>query len=689
MDDRRAHPRWPLRPAGLAYGGDYNPEQWPEEVWAEDVALMRTAGVNLVSVGIFSWVLLEPAPGRFDFDWLDRVMALLHDAGHRGRPGHPDRRPAGLAAPPAPARSRPVEPRRVRLGGGVRAELLPQLARVPGGGRPRSPRQLATRYGEHPALVLWHVHNEYGGHVPACYCDVSAEAFRGWLRDRYGDLGALNEAWGTTFWGQRYGDWAEIDPPRAGAPPWSTPTQQLDFLRFSNDELLDCFRAERDILHRLSPGVPVTTNFMAATASTSTTGRWAREVDVVSNDHYLRAERADNHIDLAHGRRPHPVAGRRAAVAADGALHRARSTGSPATSPSAPARCAATAWRTSPAASDACCSSSGGPPGSGRRSSTRRCCRTAVRHPDLARGRRARRGPARPGRAARHRGRRRRPPCSGTGSPGGRSSSSGGRRSTCDYRRADGGVLRTRCGATTSPSTSSTPRPTWTATRWSWRPACTCSRRRRRRTCAGYVQRGGTLVVSYFSGVVDATDAVHPGGAPGPLRDVLGPVGRGVPAAAGRRDGSRLSDGSTADRLGRGGRAHGAEPVLSYRGRSGGRRPGRHPARATVPGTAWYRLHPARRARRRPATGLCGRRAGPVATCPTGSRWSAARGDGRDYLVAINHTEKPVELAAHGTELLTGEPCRRAAAGPGRRGAAWWPAPLTGENVKFPRRSHR
>jgi beta-galactosidase len=131
----------------------------------------------------------------------------------------------------------------------------------------------------------------------ACHCVTSADAFRTWLADRYGDLSALNDAWGTTFWGQRYGDWAEIEPPPTDA--LTNPAQRLDFLRFSADEHLACYRVERDVLRRLSPEVPVTTNFMIAAHKTIDYWRWADEVDVVSNDHYLRAESPNNHVELA------------------------------------------------------------------------------------------------------------------------------------------------------------------------------------------------------------------------------------------------------------------------------------------------------------------------------------------------------------------------------------------------------
>ncbi|MFI7607471.1 beta-galactosidase [Micromonospora sp. NPDC049366] len=280
----------------ILFGGDYNPEQWPEEVWAEDVELMRRAGVNLVSVGIFSWALLEPAPGRYEFGWLDRVLDLLHDGGV-----DVDLATATASPPPWLARAHP--------------ETLPRRADGtvlwPGGRQaycPSSPifreralalvEAVAGRYADHPAVVLWHVSNELGCHNAHCYCDVSAEAFRAWLRDRYGDLDGLNAAWGTAFWSQRYGDWAEINPPRT-APTFANPTQQLDFLRFSSDEQRAQLRAERDLLHRLVRQ-PVTTNFMIGTGVKALDYHsWVDDVDVVANDHYLTAADPRAHVGLA------------------------------------------------------------------------------------------------------------------------------------------------------------------------------------------------------------------------------------------------------------------------------------------------------------------------------------------------------------------------------------------------------
>jgi beta-galactosidase len=250
-----------------------------------------------VSVAIFSWALLEPAEGRYEFGWLDRVLDLLHESGVRV-----DLATATASPPPWLAARYP--------------ETLPVTydgRRMWPGGRqafcPSSPvyreratalaEQLATRYRDHPALTLWHVGNELGAHNAHCYCDVSAAAFREWLQDRYGELDGLNSAWGTAFWSQRYHGWDEIWPPRL-APTFANPTQQLDFRRFSSDELLANFRMERDVLHRITPGVPVTTNFMVMKfVRDMDYWAWAREVDVVSNDHYLDSADPDARVELA------------------------------------------------------------------------------------------------------------------------------------------------------------------------------------------------------------------------------------------------------------------------------------------------------------------------------------------------------------------------------------------------------
>ncbi|MEV8347762.1 beta-galactosidase [Streptomyces niveus] len=269
----------------LVYGADYNPEQWPREVWKEDVRLMREAGVNLVSVGIFSWARIQPTWYDWDFTWLDEVMDLLHAGGIAV-----DLATATASPPPWLTTAHP--------------EILPVTASGetmwPGARqhwRPTSPvfrthalrlvRKMAERYADHPALVAWHVSNELGCHNIYDYSDDAARAFREWLCARYTTLDALNHAWGTAFWSQRYSDWDQILPPRLAASH-PNPTQQLDFKRFSSDALKDHLRAERDVLREVTPDVPVTTNFMVMGGTKGMNyPDWAAEIDFVSNDHYV------------------------------------------------------------------------------------------------------------------------------------------------------------------------------------------------------------------------------------------------------------------------------------------------------------------------------------------------------------------------------------------------------------------
>jgi beta-galactosidase len=286
----------PQHDRALFFGGDYNPEQWPEEIWAEDVALMREAGVNLVTVGVFSWAFLEPAPGRYDFGWLDRVLALLADNGIGV-----DLATATASPPPwfshAYPDSLPVDRDGRRLSYGSRQAFCASSPEYRDAAL-RLVEQLATRYQDHPALALWHIHNEYGCHNSTCYCDRSAAAFRAWLVDRYGDLDALNEAWGTAFWSQRYTAWDQVLPPRA-TPSFDNPTQQLDFRRFSSDALLALCTAEREVLRRISPGTPATTNFMTGMFNGLDYWRWAPALDLISTDHYLTGEDPEAHVGLA------------------------------------------------------------------------------------------------------------------------------------------------------------------------------------------------------------------------------------------------------------------------------------------------------------------------------------------------------------------------------------------------------
>ncbi|MET8087977.1 beta-galactosidase [Micromonospora sp. NPDC005237] len=636
----------------IYFGGDYNPEQWPEQTWSEDVELMRRAGVNLVSVGIFSWALLEPAPGRFEFGWLDRVLDLLHDGGIQV-----DLATATASPPPWLARAHP--------------ETLPRRADGailwPGGRQaycPSSPvfrerslelvRAVAGRYAEHPAVVMWHVSNELGCHNVHCYCDVSAEAFRGWLRDRYGDLDRLNDAWGTAFWSQRYGDWAEINPPRT-APTFANPTQQLDFLRFSSDEQRAQLRAEREVLTTLVRQ-PVTTNFMIGMGVKHMDYHsWAPDVDLVSNDHYLTAANPQAHLGLAFA-----ADHTRGVAGGDPWLLMEHST-------------SAVNWQPRNVAKL---------PGQLRRNSLAHVARGA--DGVLFFQWRASRAGAEKFHSALV-------PHAGPDTKVFREVCQLGAdlKALAEIRgsRVDADVAILfdweawwAVELDSHPSADVTYADRINALYGAlWRAGVTADIVHPSADLSGYrlvlvptlylvrdadaealrrfVEAGGTAAVTYFSGIVDPNDHIRLGGYPGAFRDLLGVrTEEFFPLREGER--VRLDDGSTADVWTEWLHADDAEVLASY---TDGPLPGvpaltRRPVGA---GAAWYvgtRLD-------EPATDRLVARlldeAGvrPAAQAPTGVEVVRRRDGERTWLFAINHTETEVRVAARGTELLTGTRC--------------------------------
>ncbi|MFC9926558.1 beta-galactosidase [Streptomyces sp. NPDC127190] len=291
------------RLGGLAFGGDYNPEQWDEAVWREDDELMRRARVNLATVGVFSWALLEPEEGRYDFDRLDAHIERLHANGVAVDLATPTASPPPwftLAHPDA----LPVTPDGTRLTHGSRDTYCLAAPAYRSAAR-RIASALAERYGDHPALALWHVHNEYG---TLCHCDHTAAAFRVWLRARHGSLDALNEAWGTAFWSQRYSSWEQVLPPRA--TQWhKNPGQSVDFRRFWSDEIIAAFREQRDAI-RAHSDRPVTTNLMLPGYQNVDLWAFAGELDVVTSDQYPGAPGLDAAADAAcHADRTRSLAG--------------------------------------------------------------------------------------------------------------------------------------------------------------------------------------------------------------------------------------------------------------------------------------------------------------------------------------------------------------------------------------------
>ncbi|WP_182903021.1 beta-galactosidase [Microbispora sp. H10830] len=280
------------RLGGLAYGGDYNPEQWDPGVWREDVRLMREAGVNLVSLGVFAWASLEPEPGTYEFGWLDEIMDLLHENGIAVNLATP------TAAPPAWLTHRhpevlPVMADGERFGFGNRLHYDPSSP-IYREHAANITRRLAERYSFHPALAMWHISNEYG---PTAYNEAASAGFRRWLTRRYGDLETLNEAWTTRFWGQVYTDWDQVEVPSVPRT-WMNPSRILDFKRFTSDALLECFVAERDIVRSFRDDIPVVTNFMRFYRNADY-WRWAPEEDAAALDIYPDPADPDSHVSSA------------------------------------------------------------------------------------------------------------------------------------------------------------------------------------------------------------------------------------------------------------------------------------------------------------------------------------------------------------------------------------------------------
>ena len=282
------------------HGGDYNPDQWLKypEILEQDVALMQKAHVNCVSVGIFAWAALEPEEGHYDFAWLDQVIDRLWKGGiHVDLATPSGARPAWMAQ---------KYPEVLRVDN--------QLRRQHFGGRhnhcPSSPvyrkkvqaidRALAERYANHPAVVLWHLSNEYSGE---CYCPLCQQRFRAWLKDRYGSLENLNDSWWTSFWSMRYTDWSQVEAP-SPIGQMASPAQRVDWRRFATFMCKEFITMERDTVKAVNPGLCCTANLMERF--------WdydyfdlAEAIDVVSWDSYpawhtgddvaLAAEFAMNH----------------------------------------------------------------------------------------------------------------------------------------------------------------------------------------------------------------------------------------------------------------------------------------------------------------------------------------------------------------------------------------------------------
>ena len=246
----------------MKLGVCYYPEHWPQERWPVDARLMRQAGLSLVRIADFAWVLMEPKEGEFTWGWLDRAVEVLASEDLQVVLCTP-------TASPPPWLCRvypdilPVDVQGRRRRSGSRRHYCPNNQTYHHHTE-RIVTAIASRYGSHPAVVGWQVDNEFGCHDTArCYCDACASSFRSWLEGKYGSIEALNDAWGTVFWSQIYGDWSEIDPPNLTvADP--NPSHLLDYYRFASDAFVTYQQLQVSILRsQISEHQFVTTNFMS------------------------------------------------------------------------------------------------------------------------------------------------------------------------------------------------------------------------------------------------------------------------------------------------------------------------------------------------------------------------------------------------------------------------------------------
>jgi beta-galactosidase len=282
------HKTYTTKAKFMLHGGDYNPDQWLDhpEILADDIKLMKLSHTNTFSVGIFAWSALEPEEGKYHFEWLDEIFDNIHSIGGRVILATPSgARPAWMSEK-YPEVLRVNSSRVKQLHGGRHNHCF--TSPVYREKTQEMNRRLAERYGSHPALLMWHISNEYGGE---CHCGQCQSAFRQWIKNKYNhDLKSLNDAWWGPFWSHTYSDWSQVESP---SPIGESMVHglNLDWRRFVTDQTISFYENEIVPLRELTPEVPITTNFMADTFDlipfqALDYSKFAKHVDVVSWDAY-------------------------------------------------------------------------------------------------------------------------------------------------------------------------------------------------------------------------------------------------------------------------------------------------------------------------------------------------------------------------------------------------------------------
>ncbi|WP_322922714.1 beta-galactosidase [Paenibacillus campi] len=283
----------------LFYGGDYNPEQWDHETHLADLNLFQQAGIDIATLNVFSWARNQPDEVTYQFEWLDDYINSLYESGiYTCLATSTGAHPAWMATRYPDILRVDKDGRKRKFGG--RHNSCPNSptyrhysAQIAG--------KLAERYREHPAVLVWHISNEYGGE---CYCDNCEKAFRVWLKQRYRTLDAVNKAWNTAFWGHTFYDWDEIVVPDNRSEEWGEHSSSfqgisLDYTRFNSDSMLECYRLEYDAIRAIIPDALITTNLMGFYKPLDYF-KWAKHMDIVSWDNYPGLNTPVSFTALAH-----------------------------------------------------------------------------------------------------------------------------------------------------------------------------------------------------------------------------------------------------------------------------------------------------------------------------------------------------------------------------------------------------
>ena len=272
----------------VLYGGDYNPEQWPEEVWAEDMRMMKEAHINIVTLNVFSWAALQPDEDTYNFEKLDRIMEYVRENGLKvclatSTGAHP----AWMARKHPDILRTDMNGIKRKFGGRHNScPNSPTYRKY----APKLAEEIAKRYKDYDNIVAWHISNEFGGE---CYCENCEKAFRKWLKKEYGTIEAMNKSFNTDFWGHTFYDWEDVVLPDNRTEHFNafgidrTMFQgiSLDYRRFNSDSILECYELEYNAVKKITPDIPVTTNLMGFYKPLDYQ-KWAKKMDFISWDNY-------------------------------------------------------------------------------------------------------------------------------------------------------------------------------------------------------------------------------------------------------------------------------------------------------------------------------------------------------------------------------------------------------------------